>query len=111
MVSKPVVILSLFGLVLWVGCSSPGTGSTGTHVALPPVRPSSGSASKYISNVIVVIQENRSFENFFAGWPGANAPMSGLRFPSSQAEMQSSCRQANRDSRPARFLAREKIRS
>ena len=81
MVSKPVVILSLFGLVLWVGCSSPGTGSTGTHVALPPVRPSSGSASKYISNVIVVIQENRSFENFFAGWPGANAPMSGCASP------------------------------
>jgi phospholipase C len=28
--------------------------------------------------VIVVIQENRSFENFFAGYPGANAPLTGM---------------------------------
>ncbi len=33
--------------------------------------------SKYIKHVIVIIQENRSFENFFAGYPGADAPMYG----------------------------------
>ncbi|MBV8149493.1 MAG: hypothetical protein JO092_10410, partial [Candidatus Eremiobacteraeota bacterium] len=31
----------------------------------------------YIKHVVVIIQENRSFENFFAGWPGADAPTSG----------------------------------
>jgi phospholipase C len=36
-----------------------------------------------IKNVIVVIQENRTFENFFAGYPGANAPMSGCAIPQS----------------------------
>ena len=45
------------------------------------VRPASGSASQYISHVIIIIQENRSFENFFAGYPGANAPMTGCALP------------------------------
>ncbi len=31
----------------------------------------------YIKHVVVIIQENRSFENFFAGYPGADAPMFG----------------------------------
>ncbi len=35
------------------------------------------SVGQYISHVVVIIQENRSFENFFAGYPGANAPLSG----------------------------------
>jgi phospholipase C len=31
----------------------------------------------YIKHVVIVIQENRSFENIFAGFPNANAPMTG----------------------------------
>jgi phospholipase C len=34
-------------------------------------------AGSYIKHVVVIIQENRSFENLFAGFPGANAPMYG----------------------------------
>lgn len=33
--------------------------------------------SQYIQHVVVIVQENRSFENFFAGYPGANAPEYG----------------------------------
>jgi phospholipase C len=41
-------------------------------------RPATGNpVSQYIQNVIVIVQENRSFENFFAGYPGADAPMYG----------------------------------
>jgi phospholipase C len=36
---------------------------------------------KKLTHVIVIIQENRSFENLFAGYPGANAPMSGCASP------------------------------
>jgi phospholipase C len=32
---------------------------------------------KYIHHVVVIVQENRSFENFFAGFPGADAPTYG----------------------------------
>jgi phospholipase C len=31
----------------------------------------------YIKHIVVIVQENRSFENIFAGWPGADAPMYG----------------------------------
>ncbi|MBV8068047.1 MAG: hypothetical protein JO113_08710, partial [Candidatus Eremiobacteraeota bacterium] len=41
---------------------------------------SKGSQGK-ISHVVVIVQENRSFEDFFAGYPGANAPMSGCGVP------------------------------
>jgi phospholipase C len=34
-----------------------------------------------ITHVVVIIQENRSFESFFAGYPGADAPMYGCGEP------------------------------
>jgi phospholipase C len=52
------------------------------HSSLPFKHGGGGSASKYLSNVIVIIQENRSLENFFAGYPGANAPLTGCASPS-----------------------------
>ncbi len=33
----------------------------------------------YIKHVVVIIQENRSFENLFAGFPGADAPLYGKK--------------------------------
>ncbi len=40
--------------------------------------PSAGNpASQYVKHVVVIIQENRSFENFFSGFPGAYAPTYG----------------------------------
>jgi phospholipase C len=32
----------------------------------------------YIKHVVIIVQENRSFENIFAGYPGADAPMRGV---------------------------------
>jgi phospholipase C len=83
MAHRPHVTLALLALV-FSGCAANGGGTMGPQP--PPAtraRPGSGSASNYIKNVFVIIQENRSFENFFAGWPGANAPTSGCALPSS----------------------------
>ncbi len=83
---------ALLGLLYITACSSNG-GSTlaarsgGDLATLPGVRPASGSIGQYISHVVVIIQENRSFENFFAGYPGANAPLSGCSLPSSRSKM------------------------
>ena len=33
--------------------------------------------SKYIKHVVFIVQENRSFENIFAGFKGADAPLYG----------------------------------
>ncbi|HEY1866918.1 MAG TPA: alkaline phosphatase family protein, partial [Candidatus Cybelea sp.] len=41
------------------------------------------SGSKYIQHVIVVIQENRSFDDLFATFPGANGATQGLMKTSS----------------------------
>ena len=74
--SKPL-LLSLSGLVLISGCSA--SGQHATPVTVAQMRHSN--ASQYIKNVVVIVQENRSFENFFAGYPGANAPMTGCALP------------------------------
>ena len=80
---KSLLLLALVAVGLSVGCSSNGTSGVPNAGALTPsnFRPANGSPSQYIKNVVVIIQENRSFENFFAGFPGANAPMTGCASP------------------------------
>ncbi|MGC1380700.1 MAG: alkaline phosphatase family protein [Candidatus Baltobacteraceae bacterium] len=79
MMAKPLVVAASLGLIFSAaGCSSTAGGPAATRGALPLARPASGNpVSQYVSHVVVIIQENRSFENFFAGFPGANAPMQG----------------------------------
>ncbi len=53
-----------------------------TPAALPPTEvPAHGYAAtspgSYLKHIVVIVQENRSFENMFAGWPGADAPTYG----------------------------------
>jgi phospholipase C len=67
---RHAIAATSLGLIL-AGCAS--NAGPATQNVLPPVP----RASDRIKHVIVIIQENRSLENFFAGYPGANAPMSG----------------------------------
>src|ERR1700722_7911078 len=79
MISRMLRALACLGLVVAAACSAPASNTLSG--ALPArARPASGSPSQYIKHVVIVIQENRSFENFFAGYPGANAPMFGHTF-------------------------------
>ncbi len=50
---------------------------------------SGGSGSKYIQHVVVVIQENRSFDNFFATFPGADGATGGCAEPVSGSDSSS----------------------
>ena len=79
MVTKLLVVPVLAGLiVVATGCSSTAAPPLAPQSSLPAARPATGNpVSKYIKHVVVIIQENRSFENFFAGYPGANAPEYG----------------------------------
>jgi phospholipase C len=56
-------------------CSSGS--STGTHFLPQSRSPQSGSASGYIKHVVIVIQENHSFDNLFATFPGADGTTTG----------------------------------
>jgi phospholipase C len=53
-----------------------GSGCAGQATPGPlPTQP--GSANRYIKHVVIVIQENRSFDNLFSGFPDADAPVFG----------------------------------
>jgi phospholipase C len=71
-----------FFIVASLALSVPACSSSGsTPAVLTRALPESGSPSQYIKNVVVIVQENRSLENFFTGYPGANAPTSGCAIP------------------------------
>ena len=64
------------------GCAGPGTPdrAPGYSAALIPhedSRVAAAVAGGLIKHVVIIVQENRSFENIFAGFPGANAPTYG----------------------------------
>jgi len=76
------LVLGLAATALCSGCASSG-GTSPVAASIPATQPPSpGPRSKYVKHVIVIVQENRSFEDFFAGYPGANAPMTGCASPS-----------------------------
>src|SRR5580700_3991204 len=68
---------SLLALGLLAACS------TGSTANVPPVREGemlralSGSGAGKITHVIIIVQENRSFDNLFQGYPGADTVPSG----------------------------------
>ena len=69
----------LFGVAATVlaGC---GGGAAGSPLALPngfSLHRHTGSSP--IQHVVIIVQENRSFNNLFAGFPGANAPTYTLK--------------------------------
>ncbi|MGC1379846.1 MAG: alkaline phosphatase family protein [Candidatus Baltobacteraceae bacterium] len=66
---RGVVFAPLVALALGAGC---GSGST-----LPGGAASIGSAHRYVQHVVIVVQENRSFDNLFSGFPAADAPRFG----------------------------------
>jgi len=55
-------------------------GCNGSNVITYPAS-HGGSSSGKIAHVVVLVQENRSFDNIFAGFPGANTVMEGACVP------------------------------
>jgi phospholipase C len=76
-------------------CSAGAAGSRTAVLPVPqPANRSSGAVpsiakiGKYIKHVVIIVQENRSFDNFFAGYPGANAPAIGYTKSGTAIKMQ-----------------------
>jgi phospholipase C len=72
------------------GCASAGppVASTAGHAASRNVAMGMSPAG-IIKHVVIVVQENRSFENLFAGYPGADAPMYGYNAARHKVPLQS----------------------
>jgi phospholipase C len=70
--------LSLLG-ILWLlaACSQPNAGVAGPATPLLPGQRVASDGTNPIRHVVVIVQENRSFVNIFAGFPRADAPTYG----------------------------------
>jgi phospholipase C len=64
-------------LATLLGCSGSGQGPSPTTTAAPAVMPSLPPTPPPIEHVVIVIQENRSFDNLFHGYPGADTASVG----------------------------------
>jgi len=61
-----------------VPVSLAGCGGGATSAALPPLPPPPPARKgKYFKHIVVIVQENRSFDNFFATFPGADGATDG----------------------------------
>ena len=72
-------IFALSGALVAAGCSG-GAGSSSGSGAMPQlsgVSRASGTSTQ-VQHVIIMVQENRSFDDFFATFPGAVGATSGL---------------------------------
>jgi phospholipase C len=71
---------SIFALPALIVLSACGGGASGVPSA-PKAAPAPDLTSKligsYIKHVVIIVQENRSFDNIFAGYAGANSQMYG----------------------------------
>jgi phospholipase C len=86
---KQFALASLIGTALIAGCgggsrrastSSSTTSSTLTFTVPPRLTPPGENGIHKIQHVVVVMQENRSFDSYFGTYPGADGiPMSGGR--------------------------------
>jgi phospholipase C len=68
---------ALLALAFVTGCGEGSTlGAPSSHQL--SLRPDSGSNPQAIKHIVLVIQENRTFDNFFATFPGADGATQGL---------------------------------
>jgi phospholipase C len=67
MATKHLAAISMAGLVALIGCGSPPASSRPISAASP----SQGVPQRPIDHVIVIYLENRSFDNLYGAFPGA----------------------------------------
>lgn len=80
---------------LLAACSGSTVGSSTPIVApMPTPGPPVGA---YIKHVVIIVQENRSFENLFAGWPGASAPTFGINHKNEKVPLHSTTFEEEQD--------------
>jgi phospholipase C len=68
-----ILVIASVVLVMATACTLRGTQSAFSSAQSYTRAP----ASSKIKHIVIVVQEGRTLNNLFAGWPGAYAPMSG----------------------------------
>ena len=75
MISKVILTFELLLLIACTSCSSLHPASV---VSVVPVGPGGHAPSTPIRHIVVIMQENRSFDHLFNGFPGADTVQSGM---------------------------------
>jgi phospholipase C len=76
-VTKPVVFAAAFIAAVGVSACGGSSGGSGAAAPNPPVVATPTPSGQKIQHVVIIIQENRSFDNFFATFPGADGTTVG----------------------------------
>lgn len=71
-------IAALLASIALSGCDGHANPPPSGTAAAAHAASVSRDVSQHIKHLVIIIQENRSFDNLFAGWPGADAATSGL---------------------------------
>src|SRR5271165_4024061 len=74
--ARPLALLWLLGALAASACG--GGGGGGSPPPPPPTPTPTPTGAGKIGHIVVVIQENRSVDNLFHGFPGANTVNSGM---------------------------------
>jgi phospholipase C len=71
---------ALIAAIVVSGCggATPASNQLGLAPAALRAAVAQRAIGKHIQHLVIIVQENRSFDNLFAGWPGADTSMSGL---------------------------------
>jgi len=72
--STPLLPALLAGLVAMAGC---GGGSSSSAPQVPFLPLPSPAPGRYFTHIVIVVQENRTFDNLFATYPGADGTRVG----------------------------------
>jgi phospholipase C len=80
--------IALAGSIGLAACAGPAPyANPAPSLAFVPTL-SSMSPGQYIKHVVIVVQENRSFDNIFAGFPGADSRMFGYMHDGTRVKLQ-----------------------
>ncbi len=78
--------------LLLAGCSSgSGGGMSSVPIVPPPTQgpPQTGPEGKYLKHIVVIVQENRTFDDIFSGFPGADSAKYGYTQTGGKIELRS----------------------
>jgi phospholipase C len=82
--SALAIVASVAVALVVQGCSGSSnraqSGLVPMTAAALPMDPQRALIGKRIKHIVILVQENRSLSNFFAGYPGADAPMYGYHY-------------------------------
>jgi phospholipase C len=74
---RPFALIPIAAALAIGGCSNGGAGGAFTPMHDAPALRANGSSGNYIQHIVIVVQENRSFDNLFATFPNADGATSG----------------------------------